>query len=347
MHHDELLELSNSKSAIGSQSTALNSVTKLGSVDKLLEDQDSLTFSDILRGDIFKTPQKSCYRLFPARKCSPPTKSALKEHEPEQLGKRSDLEKSFLDSHLEAYMARFASKKFKWSPTAIRCPEHAEDDLLKAAKMEDMAGGDTRFSLQTSFLCSTKFEVSRQKTAEDTEACQPIDHKSLFERIGSSQLSLDGRSSPLALARKQFQARFNQPVDHGQTRPFGVAGIVKLCQTISAEALTLISSVREEKMKVESLAQPAVDLPEDQCKAESSRSDDLMASSETLSLKNFPSSSRKNSEEMHHPQDLPVPLFQLYTKFSRLDAAVFETEKMGRVSLWENHVANLQKTSDL
>lgn len=352
MNREDYLELSNSKSQVGSQSTALNSVTKIGSVDKLLEDQDSWTFSDILRADLFKTPQKSRHDIFPLPKGSPPTKSEVKEDYKEYLGKKSDFHIKYLDSHLDQYMSSLRVKKCKKMESPLFSSElnHREMNDFEHVPSEENTLNELPFLSKPPFLLSTKYEVSREKSAKDMDFNPLIDHKRLFERIGTN-ISCLKDNDPKHERRQQLNhLKFNQIFDDDhnlEVRPVGVAHIIKLCKNITTEALDIIPSIKEERERLINLNVPIVELNEPKLKNDSSSSDDLMASSETLSLKNFPSSSRKGSAVMQHPEDLPKPLFLLYTKFSRLDFLVYESLKMERVSLWENHVSNIQKFSEL
>lgn len=352
MNREDLLELSNSKSALDSQSTALFSATKIGSVDKLLEDQDSMTFSDILRGDLFKTPQKSSYQLFPLPKQSPPTKSAFKESLDDQLGKRSDLEKRMLDSHLDQYMSRLACKITKRTQA-----EHSQDQSiqyemnqrkLESQEVKENSPSDSLHSL--SFLHSTKFDVSREKLAKDIDTSSFVDHKGLFERLGNNIKTSRGEEFQESPISRPNSTRIVEnimgnlaPLD----RPFRISQIINLCKNISSEALSLIPSIREVKNR-QLNQQDSTEVDHDPClNNDSSSSDDLAATSETLSLKNFPSNTRKSSETMQSPENLPEPLFILFTKFSKLDFSVQESSTFDKVSLWRSHVSSLQKTADM
>lgn len=352
MNREDFLELSNSKSLVDSQSTALYSAAKFGSVDKLVEDQDSMTFSDILRGDIFKTPQKSCYQLFPFPKGSPPTKSEVKESLNEQLGKRSDFEKKFLDSHLDQYLSRVCVKRSKRIQNKVspRGSIDTEPCHFKTIGHQEPQTKDHSSQSMGTFSCSTKLEVSRQKPAKDMPLNAAVDHKGLFERIGSGFcLSQEQMGKPFS-SRLLFQPRFTEILDDDQDngeRTLGVSGILSLCQNISSEALAIIQSIREVRDRAVNFSLPVLDTNEPSIKNDSSPSEELLASSESLSLKNFPSSTRRCSATLHHPEDLPESLFSLYNKFSRLDFIVQETSKMGRLSLWESQVSHLLKISNM
>ena len=354
MKGEDFLELSNSKSNIGSQSTALNSVTKLGSVEKLLEDQDSMTFSafsDILRGDFFKTPQKSCFQLFPHLKGSPPTKSEIKSDNKGQLGKRTDLEKQFLDSHLEDYMSKLSFKKTQsyQNPRSELGNQGIPKTQLTAPHTINRTFEGKKNKTQAAFEFSTKIGVCREKLDEDMHPYPLVDHKLLFERLKVNSTLKAADIKPLHIDQNSG-FKFNQTLNSGQVpllHPLGVAEIVKLCQKTSSDALDMIASIQEERKRQLNVTVPVADTCSNCFKNDSSTSDDLMASSESLSLKNFPSSTRKSSEVAYTPESLPEPLFLLFTKFCQLDFMVFETTKMGKVSLWENHVANLQKLVDL
>lgn len=177
-----------------------------------------------------------------------------------------------------------------------------------------------------------------------------IDHKLLFERLKVNNVlkASDLRTSQL---EQNSCCKFNQTFISGSSPllpPLGVFEIVKLCQKTSQDALDIIASIQDERKRQQiNITVPVAD-PSSSCqKIDSSASDDLMASSETLSLKNFPSSTRRSSEVLNTPENLPEPLFVLFTKFCQLDFMIFETAKMGKVSLWENHVTNLQKLVNL
>jgi hypothetical protein len=350
MNREEYLEFSNSKSLGDSQSTALYSAAKFSSVDRLVEDQDSMTFSDILRGDMFKTPQKSCYQLFPLPKGSPPTKSEVKEALDDQLGKRSDFERKFLDSHLEQYISKVCVKRSKRIQNKISPRGSIDADICysKLVQAQDSICKEQPSMAKSSLSGSTKFEVSRQKEAKDIDINAAVDHKSLFQRIGCSPSPFQENSTKCLTSRILFQSRLADILDEDETvkKPLGVSEIVALCQNISSEALALIQPIREARSKESKINLSLAERFEPSTKNDSSLAEELVASSETLSLKNFPSSTRRSSASLNEPEELPEPLFILYKKFSKLDSSVQELQKMGRLSLWETHVSFLLKTTE-
>ena len=350
MNREEYLELSNSKSLVGTQSTAVGSAAKFSPVDKLVEDQDSMTFSDVFRGDMFKTPQKSCYELFALPKGSPPTKSEIKDSLNEHIGKRTDFEKQFLDSHIDHYLARVCAKRSKQQPSRGLTRQAADagtHDLL-AFHQRDLQHLEQPSFPNCQHGYSTKPELSRQKLAKDTEPSLAIDHKALFERIGNSYSESQELNQKSYSSRFFFQPRFSDILDedhHPLEGPCGVSNIVSLCQNISAEALSIIQSIREVRKRAVDFCLTQFDHPLSS-NDNSSPCKDLEASSESISLKNFPSSTRRSSAHLLRPEELPEPLFSLYNKFCRLDAFLLETLQMGRLSLWESLAGYLQRTFD-